>query len=147
MSRAGTVRLAVPLLVALVAGGALASASPRSAARSRAAEPCGGTSLADFACQRRRYEALVRDQGARAALEQLQADADRNEVVRATCHALAHAIAHAPARRGAQARPVGDLGALCGSGYDAGRIEVFVAGAASERTLHHPDVVCADVID
>ncbi len=87
----------------------------------------------------------MRDFGARAALEQLQVDADRDEIVRATCHALTHVIAHAAARRAGEPRPVGDLGELCGSGYDTGRMEVFVASAASERTLDQPDTLCAYV--
>lgn len=117
-------------------------------APSEATTRCGGSLAARFDCHRQRYERLVWDAGAPAALAALQDDFETNEAVKAYCHQLVHAIGRAAGER------YGDVPAtfrqgdhFCGGGYYHGAMEAAVLRLGVGLAPAEADALCASVRD
>jgi hypothetical protein len=102
----------------------------------------GGDALA-FGCLAARYEGLLHQRGADAALADLSVRRDENGFILAACHQLTHIIGRSAGR----ARGIGALDGgqpLCSSGYYHGVVEEVMAEIDRAHVLARAPSVCAD---
>ena len=110
--------------------------------RTGAVPACASGSAIDFACHRRRYEAMVSREGPRAALADLVVRRARSGYVRAACHQLMHVIGRGAGRlRGIAALDEGDP--RCSSGYYHGVVEAVAAAIGAGPIRREAAGVCA----
>jgi hypothetical protein len=103
---------------------------------------CTGAEAIDFACYKRRYHAMVQADGARAAIRDLNARAQRLGYVRAACHQLMHGIGR-DAGRGDGIGAFGQGDDTCSSGFFHGVVESVMARDGPARVVRDARQVCA----
>ncbi len=110
----------------------------------QAATDCSGALESDYACYQERYQALVRDSGAKAAFEDLKDEYAKNEFVKSQCHQLTHVIGRAAAETyGDLPATYGQGDSFCWSGYYHGAMEAVVAQTGPDKILEEAGTLCA----
>jgi hypothetical protein len=139
---------AVAALVAVLVLGAvgLVRAPGGESEAAAAIAACTGADEIDFACYERRYTAMTKARGPRAAMRDLRARAARVGFLRAACHQLMHRIGR-EAGRGSGLRAFGEGDESCSSGYFHGVVEAVMRRNGARSVGRDPGLVCAPFRD
>jgi hypothetical protein len=104
---------------------------------------CAGGDALAFGCLAARYEGLLHQRGADAALADLSLRRDENGFILAACHQLSHIIGRTAGRAvGIAALDGGQP--LCSSGYYHGVVEEVMAEIGAAGVLARAPSVCAE---
>ncbi len=112
-----------------------------------ATQSCLNTQSQNFDCYESYYRGLIKNQGLKAAFDDLKKRYDTNAYVKSQCHPLTHVIGRAAVEDSygsvAEAYTNGD--SFCWSGYYHGVLEGIIGKIGRRRLFDEIDTVCADI--
>lgn len=109
-------------------------------------EVCQGAASTDFYCYEEHYIELVKEEGIKAAFDDLKARYAKNQYIVAQCHPITHVIGREAAlkfKTPSQAYLEGDP--YCWSGYYHGVLETFLERVGRENLPTEIDNICKDI--
>jgi hypothetical protein len=105
-----------------------------------------GAAASDFSCHKGFYQAVVKQQGVKAAFTDLKQRFTTNDFIRAQCHQVTHVIGRAAGEQSADVASAYRQGDdFCSSGYYHGVMEAIVGRTGEEALVKSADNICAGV--